>query len=99
MKSSMTYRSYLGWQKYWEEEPWGPWRDNLHTAMVAREIRRTVFKSGLSLEGFMYTNPYRTVVDGDSKLAATLGTVATKVTAKEAQRRLRAARKNRKRQK
>lgn len=23
-------------QRYWLEEPWGPWRDNLHAAVVAR---------------------------------------------------------------
>jgi len=24
-------------ERYWLEEPWGPWRDNLHAAIIARE--------------------------------------------------------------
>jgi hypothetical protein len=26
--------------RYWLEEPWGAWRDNIHTAIIAREIAR-----------------------------------------------------------
>lgn len=26
--------------RYWKAEPWGPWRDNMHAAVIAREIRR-----------------------------------------------------------
>lgn len=29
--------------RYWEEEPWGAWRDNLHAAMICREIRRAYY--------------------------------------------------------
>lgn len=24
--------------RYWREEPWGPWRDNLHAAIIARAV-------------------------------------------------------------
>lgn len=43
--------------EYWSEEPWGPWRDNLHTAIIAREVRRTAFKGGLDLKNFMFKKP------------------------------------------
>lgn len=29
---------------YWKAEPWGPWRDNMHAALIAREIRRPWLK-------------------------------------------------------
>jgi hypothetical protein len=32
--------------RYWEAEPWGAWRDNIHAALVAREVRRSVTASG-----------------------------------------------------
>lgn len=95
MKRSMTYRMYLNWQKYWEEEPWGPWRDNFHAAMLAREVRRTVFKSGLELNRFMYTNPNKRVKEVQTTVMAALGAMATKVSAKEAQKRLKTARQRR----
>ena len=27
-------------RRYWLEEPWGAWRDNIHAAIIAREIWR-----------------------------------------------------------
>lgn len=27
-------------ERYFAEEPWGPWRDNMHAAIIATEIRR-----------------------------------------------------------
>lgn len=42
---------------YWSKEPWGPYRDNLHTAIIAREIRRGNFKGDHLLEQFMVMNP------------------------------------------
>lgn len=29
-------------ERYWLEEPWGPWRDNLHAAVISR----TTLKAG-----------------------------------------------------
>ncbi|MBA3562898.1 MAG: hypothetical protein H0W33_02600 [Gammaproteobacteria bacterium] len=34
------------WGRYWAEEPWGPWRDNLHAAIVSRELRRLLMRRG-----------------------------------------------------
>jgi hypothetical protein len=39
--------------RYWNEEPWGPWRDNLHTAILAREVRRGNFKGQHDIGMFM----------------------------------------------
>jgi hypothetical protein len=30
--------------RYWLHEPWGPWRDNLHAAMIAREVFKSTLK-------------------------------------------------------
>ncbi len=55
----MTQRSYLGWQKYWDKEPWGPWRDNMHTAIIARELRRPQVRRGsrIPLDQFLIRDP------------------------------------------
>lgn len=41
--------------RYWNEEPWGPVRDNMHAALIAREVRRPWLKdpSKNSLDDFM----------------------------------------------
>ncbi len=59
MKRSMSQRSYLGWQKYWELEPWGSFRDNLHAAIIAREVRKAFAspKAVVTLDDFMVENP------------------------------------------
>lgn len=55
MRSSLTQRELLGWQKYWEQEPWGAFRDNLHAAILAREIRRPQLRRGsaINIDDFM----------------------------------------------
>jgi hypothetical protein len=35
--------------RYWEAEPWGPWRDNMHAALICREIRRPYLKDPTKL--------------------------------------------------
>lgn len=59
LKSSLTQREYASWQRYWIEEPWGPFRDNLHAAIVAREVRRPQLRKGAKseLDEFMVINP------------------------------------------
>lgn len=46
-------------QKYWRFEPWGPWRDNMHMAILAREIRRSAFgfKNDPPLDNFFVMDP------------------------------------------
>lgn len=44
-------------RRYWMEEPWGPWRDNLHAALIAREVRRANFQGRHELLDFMVIPP------------------------------------------
>lgn len=87
----MTLRSYLNWQRYWDVEPWGPWRDNLHAAIIAREIRRTRSRPGarLGIEPFMVKSPTTRRKESEQNLFAVLQTVATGVSPAEAERRRR----------
>lgn len=43
--------------RYWKQEPWGPWRDNLHAAILAREVRRSWAKGPHELSDFMVIDP------------------------------------------
>ncbi len=55
----MPARDFELLQLYWMQEPWGPWRDNLHTAILAREVLRPHFKEGakIKLDDFMLRHP------------------------------------------
>lgn len=44
VRESLTPEEYEGWWLYWQEEPWGPYRDNLHAAIIAREVIRPHLK-------------------------------------------------------
>lgn len=51
---------YILLTRYWLEEPWGAWRDNVHAAIIAREIRRGYMKdrkAPLPIEPFMLKVP------------------------------------------
>jgi hypothetical protein len=47
------------WSRYWNEEPWGAHRDNIHAAMLAIELRRPQSKKGvkLKIDDFMWKLP------------------------------------------
>jgi hypothetical protein len=45
--------------RYYLEDPWGPWRDNLHAAIIARELRVTRTGKRANLDDFMYMQPER----------------------------------------
>jgi hypothetical protein len=78
MKRSMSQRSYLGWQRYWREEPWGPWRDNLHAAIIAREIARPNLRPGskYSLSDAFYRPVEEKVTDGRMRVINFLKLIA-----------------------
>ncbi len=40
-------------QRYWAEEPWGAYRDNVHAAIIAREIRRGTVKGAHAIKDFL----------------------------------------------
>ncbi len=78
MKSSLSQREYLGWQMYWAAEPWGPWRDNMHVAILAKEIRRPQVRSGtmIDLDQFMMREPVERVRENEQKVITFLRAVA-----------------------
>lgn len=45
--------------RYYSEEPWGSWRDNIHAAIIAREVRQGRARKGqrVKLDDFMVTAP------------------------------------------
>lgn len=96
MKRSMTQRAYLGWQKYWDQEPWGPWRDNVHTGIIAREVRRGRVKphTRITLEQFMVRNPSERKKEGEENFFGMMKTVATPATPAEAEAKRRATRRS-----
>lgn len=60
MKESLSQSAYLTWARFWREEPWGPWRDNVHAAIIAREILKGRLKRGARvppLDSFMLVDP------------------------------------------
>jgi len=65
MLATTTQAEYLGWQRFWRAEPWGPYRDNLHTAILAREIRRPQLKPGTLIDpdDFMIRPPLARAAD------------------------------------
>ena len=78
MLASLSLREYLGWRKYWQVEPWGPWRDNMHAAIIARELRRPQVKPGTRVthEEFMLRDPLERKRQGNLNLLAFLRSVA-----------------------
>jgi len=94
MKSSMSQRSYLGWQRYWDAEPWGPWRDNVHAAIVAREVRRMIARDRAApkLEAFMLRDPTERAVEAGERVWSALSAMSTKVAPTEAGAKMREAR-------
>lgn len=78
MKDSLSQREYLSWQKYWQEEPWGPYRENLHAALIAREVRRPQLKKGakVTLDDFMVISPRRRQAEATSGLVNFLKLIA-----------------------
>lgn len=94
--AGMPQRVFEGWRRYWNEEPWGAWRENLHTAVLAREIAKTVprRRSTPELKDFFYRNPFGQ--KQPSNVPMVLGVMAQKVTAEEARARMKAARSARK---
>ena len=47
--------------RYYEEEPFGALRDNLHAAIIAREVQRPQLRKGakIKLEQFLVLAPHR----------------------------------------
>lgn len=56
---ALTQSAYLKWHLYWKAEPWGPFRDNLHAAVIAAQVKALRAKRGtrISLSEFMVVDP------------------------------------------
>jgi hypothetical protein len=50
----MPAREYLRWQRYWAEESWGPYRDNLHAAMIVSELLKPHLREGAKISMLDY---------------------------------------------
>lgn len=56
----LPYPDYELLCRYWAEEPWGPWRDNMHAAMIAAEVRHVRNpKSTVKATDFLLVHPER----------------------------------------
>jgi len=85
----MTQRELEGWRLYWRTEPWGAWRDNLHAAVVAREVRRPQLRKGAGnkLEDFFYRDPVERQADARAQVINLFRMIGTKRRAGEKRRR------------
>jgi hypothetical protein len=66
------------WAKYWSEEPWGAYRDNLHAALIVSELLKPHLERGakLSLLDFMFEHPEDRKKRSRAKLLTTLNALA-----------------------
>lgn len=81
MRESLSQRAYMKWCAYWDAEPWGPWRDNLHAALICKEIRRPQVAHGsrIDLDQFMVEQPKVRLRKAEGGLWNFLTLVAKKV--------------------
>jgi Protein of unknown function (DUF4035) len=42
----MSVRELDDWAAYWQVEPWGPWRDNVHAGLIASVVANVNRRSG-----------------------------------------------------
>lgn len=49
----MPSSEFTRWQRYFVQEPFGVVRDNMHAALVAREIRRVMTGQDPKLDNYM----------------------------------------------
>ena len=45
------------WLEFWDQEPWGSWRDNYHTSLIATILARVNGASSVNAADFFYTPP------------------------------------------
>lgn len=67
-------RELVRWRRYWAEEPWGPWRDNYHTAMMIGELMRPHLKdprAALDIGVYMLEPPHVTAKRKAANIAKT----------------------------
>lgn len=79
----LSVEDYELMYRYWIEEPWGAFRDNIHAALVAMEVRQSyVPKWKRSIEPFLVKGPSRKFaeeVEGKKGVFGMLKTMAKRV--------------------
>lgn len=55
MLERLTPAQYMKAERFWLEEPWGPWRDNLHAAIISRAALAPHVRKGtkIDMDAFM----------------------------------------------
>lgn len=56
----MPQRELDSWQLFWNEEPWGAYRDNMHAALIIANLLRPHMEDparAVDLHAFMFENP------------------------------------------
>ena len=73
-------REIRRWQKYWALEPWGPLRDNMHTAMLCMQVLRPHLpkNSKLKMDDFMLKDGKAQKRKAVAQFVAQLGAAAAR---------------------
>jgi hypothetical protein len=74
----LPVRELERWSLYWIEEPWGPYRDNVHAALIVTELLRPHLKEGatLNMADFMLRHKEDRDAIARAKLVAYLSAMA-----------------------
>lgn len=66
------------WSTYWNEEPWGTLRDNMHAALIVTQLLRPHFKEGatLNIDDFLFRPKEEVDARARAKLLANLNAMA-----------------------
>jgi len=67
--------------RYWEEAPWGPWRDNLHAGLIAATVANTGLRKPrrqIHAKDFVLTPARRRRENGGKALLSALRAMAKK---------------------
>lgn len=75
----MPAAEVMGWRTFYELEPFGPWRDNFHAAMVAHimaNAHRGKNSRPLELADFFYSDPETRRNKNDAEVLGALEAMA-----------------------
>lgn len=77
---------------YWEEEPWGAYRDNMHAAIITSQLLRPNVKDGVAppLKNFMLAHPEDRKAEGAQDFLVKLDMLA-RAQIRDARKKARAA--------
>ena len=76
---ALSERELHRWRRYWSEEPWGTYRDNMHAAMIVSELLKPHYKEGarpLPMSSFMFESQQERDEAAAAKFVAQLDAMA-----------------------